>query len=166
MHTHSLLSIFEPDFTIHQPNYHRNPRTLTNLATGPASNPVMNPSWTTSSENQKRFLTLLPKPCPSSIKSDVQFTQLKDRNHEIDTLLDKILNPDHRPNAIMEMCRLLDNLPELGYIVYVRPGIMAALLLEITRNYPVGEDRQCSTKSLEVGFTISFSWSIIFDKLC
>lgn len=66
-------------------------------------------------------------------------------------LSNQIINPHYRKTAIIDICKSIDdNKLDIGYLIYSRPGIIAALLLEIVQHYPTDKSISLSSESFEV----------------
>ncbi|CAH8575389.1 unnamed protein product [Schistosoma margrebowiei] len=66
-------------------------------------------------------------------------------------LSDQIINPQLRKTAIIDICKSIDdNKLDIGYFIYSRPGIIAALLLEIVQHYPTDKSISLSSESFEI----------------
>ncbi|CAI2730330.1 unnamed protein product [Schistosoma spindalis] len=69
----------------------------------------------------------------------------------MDQLSDQIINPQFRKTAIIDICKSIDdNKLDIGYFIYSRPGIIAALLLEIVQHYPTDKSISLSSESFEI----------------
>ncbi|VDP51266.1 unnamed protein product [Schistosoma mattheei] len=66
-------------------------------------------------------------------------------------LSNQIINPHFRKTAIIDICKSIDdNKLDIGYLIYSRPGIIAALLLEIVQHYPTDKSISLSSESFEI----------------
>ncbi|VDQ09892.1 unnamed protein product [Trichobilharzia regenti] len=75
-------------------------------------------------------------------------------HNNIDELFNRILHPDHRKNAIVEICKCIksdkSNSSNVGYFIFGRPGISAALLCETFEHYPYDKRVPVSSTSFEI----------------
>ncbi|CAH8590829.1 unnamed protein product [Schistosoma rodhaini] len=91
----------------------------------------------------------------TTIDFNFQLTHSKCHNESdldhINQLSDQIINPQFRKNAIINICKSIDdNTLDIGYFIYSRPGIIAALLLEIVQHYPTDKSKSFSSESFEI----------------
>ncbi|TNN15583.1 CCR4-NOT transcription complex subunit 9 [Schistosoma japonicum] len=77
--------------------------------------------------------------------------QLNLNSNNMNHLFSQIIYPHCRKHALIEICKSIDNNPwDIGLFIYSRPGIVAALLLEIVRHYPIDKTVPLASGSYEV----------------
>ncbi|CAH8854984.1 unnamed protein product [Trichobilharzia szidati] len=77
-----------------------------------------------------------------------------DKLHNIDQLFNRIITPEHRKNAILEICKCINNdnnnVLNVGYFIFKRPSVAAALLSEIFEHYQYDKSVPLSPTSFEI----------------
>ncbi|CAH8516690.1 unnamed protein product [Schistosoma turkestanicum] len=71
--------------------------------------------------------------------------------NNMNQLFAQIINPQFRKNALINICKSIEeNTLDIGGLIDSRPGIMAALILEIVQRYPIDKSRPLSSESYEI----------------
>ncbi|CAL8070874.1 unnamed protein product [Calicophoron daubneyi] len=69
---------------------------------------------------------------------------------DIEMLLDRILDHSTRGSAVTSLSKKVDRVSQIGILLYLRPAIMPALVLEIVKHYPVNGTQLLDKSAAEI----------------